>query len=263
MIVLIAVISFVFWIAQAKGHDRAREAFRVAAFNHDGTVDFGDSSGRPSVHFKHGSVQVLLDIYSTRGEEGGLYTQLHLGWSDKELRLEVFPDTGLQSLGRLLGAQDITIGSDVFDQDYIIRGNDEQQIAELLTADIQARINQLRSLLGNNDIYIGTKAGTLLIKKRSCICDAEQLEQFISLGLAFYDTFIGVGVEGVEFIGSQESSFAINASQAICQICGEAITSSTVFCRSCKTPHHQDCWAYYGKCSTYGCGELRYTTPRG
>lgn len=44
---------------------------------------------------------------------------------------------------------------------------------------------------------------------------------------------------------------------AICQVCGRSDQSSWVLCVRCETPHHQDCWAYMGKCSTYACPELR------
>ena len=53
----------------------------------------------------------------------------------------------------------------------------------------------------------------------------------------------------------------------ICQICGCPILKdesygndhkklckdATVYCQSCGTPHHEDCWSLTGKCSTYGC----------
>ena len=43
--------------------------------------------------------------------------------------------------------------------------------------------------------------------------------------------------------------------EVICRVCGEAITpDSVVFCQQCRTPHHGDCWKYYGACSVYGCG---------
>ena len=42
-----------------------------------------------------------------------------------------------------------------------------------------------------------------------------------------------------------------------CQICGAALEGLVVRCTRCATPHHQDCWEYAGRCSTYGCGERR------
>ena len=39
----------------------------------------------------------------------------------------------------------------------------------------------------------------------------------------------------------------------ICQICGTELEEPIVWCCRCSTPHHSDCWNYYGECSTYGC----------
>ena len=39
----------------------------------------------------------------------------------------------------------------------------------------------------------------------------------------------------------------------ICQICGTELEAPIVWCERCGTPHHSDCWDYYGECSTYGC----------
>ena len=40
----------------------------------------------------------------------------------------------------------------------------------------------------------------------------------------------------------------------ICQICGAPFDGSpVVYCNSCDTPHHKDCWDYLGHCSTFGC----------
>jgi len=65
--------------------------------------------------------------------------------------------------------------------------------------------------------------------------------------------------EGVTFIAPEKSPVS---EEKICQICGEQITKEIVYCRSCKTPHHLDCWKYYGACSTYACGATRYVVPR-
>ena len=43
----------------------------------------------------------------------------------------------------------------------------------------------------------------------------------------------------------------------ICQVCGAPFDGGPiVYCASCDTPHHKDCWNYLGHCSTFGC----YTT---
>jgi hypothetical protein len=238
------------------------EAYKTVAQNHDGLYIAGGLFSRPSVRFTHMGTRVLLDIYSTRGEHETYYTQLHFRWPEQKLRFEVFPENAMSTLGKLLGTQDIIIGHDDFDRDYIIRGNDESLIAELLTPAVQAQINQLRGFLGNNDIYVGSKAGTLLVKKLSLIRAVNSLERFVQLGLELYHEVISLGSEGIDFVGAPESAFTLDVAHAICQICGESITENPVLCRACKTPHHQDCWVYYGRCSTYGCGETRYTAAR-
>ena len=63
---------------------------------------------------------------------------------------------------------------------------------------------------------------------------------------------------GIEF---EDDSQAQPVGSPTCQVCGEEITEDMVVCRRCKTPHHRDCWHYFGRCSTYGCGEERFYLP--
>jgi hypothetical protein len=35
-----------------------------------------------------------------------------------------------------------------------------------------------------------------------------------------------------------------------------------VNCRRCGTPHHKDCWEFNGQCSTYACGEKRFSSKK-
>ena len=260
LIVVVVVCVVVFTLAGER-RKKLDEVYLRVAHAYDGQCVTGGIFRRPAVRFTRHGVSVLLDIYSTGGEHATYYTQLHLGYAERELRMEVFPESLVRSLGKLLGTQDIIIGSPQFDRDYIIRGNDERRIATLLTEPVQVRIDALRVFLWNNDIYVGAKAGTLLIKKREFIREFSTLNSFVTLGLELYDEMTGVGAEGIDFVAGEESSFSPDSSDTACQICGEAMKSDRVYCRSCKTPHHQDCWAYYGKCSTYGCGESRYKTP--
>ena len=267
-VVAFLVVLFVVFVRQEQQREQLNEAYRVVAYRRDGSLTTDDSASRPSVQFRYGKTRVLLDIYATGREQVEYFTQLHCGWPEEHLRLEVFPARWIGSplnslerhlIGKLRGAQDILIGSPEFDRDYIIRGNDEKRIAALLTRPVQASINNLRQFLGNDDIYVGAKANTLLIKKRSLICKASTLDRFVTLGLAFYDEIVGLREDGIEIVDQRESAFSLHTSHPICQICGETITTDAVLCRSCQTPHHSDCWLYCGVCSTYGCGERHFT----
>lgn len=38
-----------------------------------------------------------------------------------------------------------------------------------------------------------------------------------------------------------------------CRVCGTELAGELVSCERCDTPHHRDCWEYWGRCATYGC----------
>ena len=226
-----------------------------------GRASAGGFFGRPMIRFQYRGAYAMVDIYSTGGKNPTYYTQLHLTWPDQSLRIEVYPERFVSRVGKFFGMADIQIGSPQFDELYLISGNDEAGIRHLLTADVQSKIDRLRSFLGNDDIYFGISRGQLLVKKRSLIRDYNMLERFIRLSLELYDAATATNAAGIDFVDNKQEA-SLSLEEAMCQICGDQITEDAVFCRSCKTPHHKDCWEYYGECSTYGCGQTTYLVPR-
>ena len=62
---------------------------------------------------------------------------------------------------------------------------------------------------------------------------------------------------GIEFLTE-----ARRTSRGVCRVCGAPMgRPGIVFCRRCRTPHHEECWRYNGRCSTYACGEKRARDP--
>jgi len=215
---------------------------------------------RPSIRFSYQDASVLVDTFSTGGKHPKYYTQFHISWPDSKLRCEVYPEALLRQLGKIFfNMQDIEIGSPAFDRDYIIRGNSITAIQELLSPEVQVRINSLRQFSYNDDIYFSIKGGTLLVKKLGLIRDYEKLKRFVSLSLALYDDALARGTEGIEFFGEQLK--VPDDGTTVCQICGDSLIQDIVFCKSCRTPHHEDCWEYNKVCSTYGCGQSKFVRP--
>ena len=250
--VVFVVIAFGIGFHQSQ---RTNQSFQRVAQRYGGTVREAGLFGRPAMRFVHRGAHVLVDIYSTGGKHATYYTQFHISYPDRTLRCEVRPEGFFNQLGKFFGMQDIKIGSASFDPQYLISGNYHQSIRELLTPGVQLGINALRQMTTIKDIYIGIQAGTLLIKKRGYLRDYVSLHRFIGLCIDLYEEMINRET-GIEFV---ENPVKPGVEGAICQICGDEISGSVVFCRSCKTPHHRDCWHYYGACSTYGCGQKRYT----
>jgi len=44
----------------------------------------------------------------------------------------------------------------------------------------------------------------------------------------------------------------------VCKVCGGRICEQVACCSRCFTPHHFDCWSFWGQCSTYGCGNREH-----
>jgi hypothetical protein len=60
--------------------------------------------------------------------------------------------------------------------------------------------------------------------------------------------------EGISIVENSNQADPDNG-PPICKVCAEAIDQGPViFCASCRTPHHRECWEYIGACSIYGCG---------
>ena len=59
--------------------------------------------------------------------------------------------------------------------------------------------------------------------------------------------------EGVAIVAAGPAS-AEDSGPPTCKVCGDPISESPkVFCSTCRTPHHRDCWEFIGACSVFGC----------
>ena len=270
-VIVILIIAFVIaW--QIRSKNELTSTYQRLARRFQGRCNIIGLWDRPSVNFVYKNAYVLLDIYSSGGKSNKYYTQLRINWPDSSFRCEVSPAGVLSRVGKFFGMGDIEIGSPRFDADYVITGNDVSELREFLTRAVQQRINELRSLgrdfrsfrcygpddpTSAGDIYIAVSGGQLLIKKRGLIREYAELEAFTLLSLDLSDQATQASAEGIEFVENKPEA-TLSLREAVCQICGESVKLDAVFCRSCKTPHHKDCWEYYGACSTYGCGQRRY-----
>jgi hypothetical protein len=66
---------------------------------------------------------------------------------------------------------------------------------------------------------------------------------------------------GVSFLGE-----VVVADQGRCPVCCQPFVPPVVHCPKCRTPHHPDCWAYWGRCAIFGCrgrGATATSTSRG
>ena len=155
--------------------------------------------------------------------------------------------------------QDLQTGDAEFDDLFVVQGGDEDTIRHLLNDQVRGQLKELYRLLRSNEIGVTCSGGNIIVTKSLMMSTTDMLEVFVEMTLKLYDQLRQAAVEGIDF---DAEAITVQARGAVCQVCGDDIDTPPVFCRSCKTPHHQDCWEYYGACSTYGCGQKRYIRPR-
>jgi hypothetical protein len=255
------VVAVVIAAAVARNKE-LNEVYGALARHYGGQLHSGNWMQRPSVAFDHHGNWVRVDIHSTGGKNPTHYTQVHMGWPEPGFRMEVYPEGFFNRIGKFLGMADIEIGSPAFDRDYIITSNDAGLLRETLTPAAQAAIHQLRILHGNGQIYVAVRNYELLVKKLGILDDTASLLRLTDGSLQIYTAAMQGQEKGIQFLETKTIDPLLqigeSAENVVCQVCGDVITSDVVFCRGCATPHHHDCWEYYGQCSTFGCGQHSY-----
>lgn len=82
------------------------------------------------VEIQHGEWTITLDTYSLG--EGGTYTRIRAPYVNRGgFRFTIYRKSIFSGIGKMLGMQDVKVGYPQFDQDFIIKGNDEHQLKKL------------------------------------------------------------------------------------------------------------------------------------
>ena len=96
--------------------------------------------GKDILRFRHGDWEILLDTFtrtsssSNRGTRVRHYTRMRAPFVNKDgLRFTICRKGLFSSVGKLFGMQDLEIGDPFFDDPFIIKGNDQEKIARLLS----------------------------------------------------------------------------------------------------------------------------------
>lgn len=203
-------------------------------------------------------VYVLFDGAPSQSEPK--IVQVQIPWIDSNTRLNVYPATIAERLKKFIGLEDIRIGSPDFDKKYIIQGN-QQQLVELLTAEAQSMISRIVRMTSKDEGNFSIGGSNFQVRKYFAESDLDWTTyQYIRLCVELYDILSRQNGVGITFIDTPEvQSQVIDRSRiAICMVCGDEIYKDLIYCRSCQTPHHQECWEYIGMCSTYACGQRQF-----
>lgn len=243
--------------------NKRKQQLADVARRYGGQSEQGGLFSLPRIRFPHAGRNVLL-TYMAQGDEGPSYkTSLAIPWSHRTLRCEIFPDSPTYSLRRLIGMQDIEIGSPRFDDQFVITGNDEQAIKAFLTPKVRTCVGKIYNLkTGSNPapgIYLHISGGWLTVSKNGYLVSGNELDPFVESFLDLFDTASMVAISGIVFIDTPAAEPSHDETAPHCIVCGESLTTDLISCRSCRTPHHRDCWQYFGGCATYACGGKQFS----
>jgi hypothetical protein len=225
-----------------------------------------------SIFFMRGQVRLRFQGYPgllkyVQHSNKNLLTVFTITWPEPMFRLEVYPQDALSGFRRLWGMEDIEIGSPEFDRSFYISGNTPASVRDMLTAEVQAcvwnlaRLGSSPPVYGTRDIQVKFVGGLLTITKPRHLSSEVHLDEFIRLSAELFEAALRTRSTGITFV----TDLAIDAKEpdaveSQCQVCGEPLAKDLVYCGGCRTPHHRECWEYFGGCSTYACGHKQYVT---
>ncbi len=201
------------------------------------------ATGRGAVHY--GTVRIGGRVVD--------YTEFaaQFPWTQGAMRISTADWCG--PLDATFGARDVRIGQPEIDARYVIQGNPESLPKRALHEATLDRIWHIHSM-GGDAFLLQLRAGHLMVRVSRRLEAGKRMQPFVEECFGIVAHLAGLPdpdmrVEPVEV-----------KAEAECQVCGTAIEEAhRVFCRKCRTAHHEECWQYNDGCSTFACGERRFS----
>ena len=140
-----------------------REVWRDTADRLKGEYYESGKRKAPRIRLQHGPWLLTLDNYTvSNGQSSVTYTRLQGPYiSAGDMVFRTYKANFFHRIGRRLGMQDIPIRNRVFDEEFVVRGNDERRIQELFSG------SQLPDLLRRYPkLRLDVKAPARKVRKR-------------------------------------------------------------------------------------------------
>ena len=91
--------------------------------------------GKDKLIYSHDDWEILLDTYTVNSNNSSTtYTRMRAPFiNNGSFNFKIYNEGFFSSIGKLFGMQDILIGDSFFDEQFIIKANDEAKVRELLS----------------------------------------------------------------------------------------------------------------------------------
>jgi hypothetical protein len=163
--------------------------------------------------------------------------------------LKIFQKGFAPTLPRIFGKRGLPVGDPLFDSLYGVKASPESIVGRIFSTERKDQvIASVRRIGTYVDPLIDLSWNRLLVQvterlesERGLLNLVETASDFTGYILATHPLEEIVWTwEGLEPGGK-------------CPVCGALLGTSVVRCSSCRTPHHEECWHYLGKCATFAC----------
>jgi hypothetical protein len=261
-IVALVIYALVRWGAKlAAGTLGSRQgAYRKIAAKYRGRCEARGLVDPPTVSFTHQGAGVRVGLAPiVPGQPGPPRTRVVVRFARGiPLRLELLPRDRKAPAQQPRGTREVAVGPTDFDRTYLLQANDADIARAVFALEaLRDSVEALRRLCPPAGVLLSINPERLLLQvDRNLGGSVPGLDLMVRTGLLVHDWVVSSvagqirqGVEVVE-VGTADTLSA----PPVCEVCGCPIVGEHVACSACGTPCHADCWAYVGRCSTFGCG---------
>jgi len=168
-----------------------------------GKIIEGKWGNGPFLVLSYKTWHIVFDYFVvSTGKSAITYTRLRVALKNKsEFELKLSKEGVFSKIGKVLGSQDIEIGDESFDNDYIVKSNDELMASRILNHhEIKSRIDFHKSfhldLIHKNQMGIKCEDGEsgLSFMTTQVIKDGQSIKELVELFQTFLDVFIEFGI---------------------------------------------------------------------
>ena len=237
-------------------------AYKQLASRYRGRYENRGLSDPPTVSFTHNGSTVRVGLApQVPGQPTFPRTRVVVRFArGLPFRLELAPYARPSPAQPPKGTRPVRVGDAEFDRSFIVQANDPEMARDFLTAPVRWAIANLLKLAPPGGMLVSINPERMLVQvDRNLGASVDSLALGVREALTIHDGLQnGVASrlgEGVAIVAAGPAS-PEDAGPPMCKVCGDPISnvgSPKVFCSTCRTPHHRDCWEFIGACSVFGC----------
>lgn len=168
-------------------------------------------------------------------------------------RLRIRPESRLDAEERRGRGAFADFGDPEFDGRFAVEGQPAPWVREVLDADTRARLRSAAALAGDlaAEVELEWRAGPggMTLDCRGVDAgDAGRLQCLLLVAQELFARLQAVTPESDEVLARR-----LETAAGECPVCGDTLAGAVRRCARCRTPHHDECWTYFGGCAVYAC----------